>query len=278
MAELSGINTNLIDKVDGFFTTSGGGTPTTTPTFTLDSATTYFNNGIKITNTGAYTNPQYKVVVTIGGVVVNTILSTSSTIPIPDTLPAGATVREVDVTAQEYGDFVESSAANDSYTKITFSFRYWRVYGSTDGITPSVGWVGIRNFRVYSSSGQSGTQYPEDLTSDTSGEANGYFVDNVYFYSATYPPWKAFDNDAPNTWWWSLSVAVASQNYVGFHFDPTIIPTLPTQTSLQIKSYSNPSADYILLRGSNTGAFAGEETTLEVLDLRVGQNLIFNLG
>ena len=46
MAEISGVPTADIDNVDGFFTTQGGGgTATTTPTFTLD-ANVYFNNEV----------------------------------------------------------------------------------------------------------------------------------------------------------------------------------------------------------------------------------------
>ena len=275
MASISGQDTSSINNVDGFFTTSGGGTATTTPTFTLESATTYFNNEVTITNSASYTNPQYKVVVTRNSVVINTIISTTSPIAIPDTSPVGLT-RTVTVTAQEFGDFVESASAVDTYTKAAFSFRYWRAAGSADGTTQSSGWYGAKNFRVYSGAGQTGTVYPPDLTTNTSGEAAGYFVDTVYRYSTSYAKWKAFDSSM-SSWHWTLSVPTA-ENFSGFHFDSTIIPTLPTQTSIQFRSYSNPTANYILIQGSNTGAFAGEETTLAVLDVQVGSDLIFNLG
>ena len=277
MAEISGVPTADIDNVDGFFTTSGGGgTASPTPTITLASATTYFDNEVTITNSASYTNPQYKVVVTRNSVVIQTIISTTSPIAIPDTSPISLT-RTVTVTAQEFGDFVESASAVDTYTKAAFSFRYWRAAGSADGTTQSSGWYGAKNFRIYSGAGQSGTAYPPNLTSLTSGEATGYFVDSVYEYSSSYARWKAFDWSS-SSWHWTLSVPSAAQNFSGFHFDATIIPTLPTQTSIQFRSYSNPTANYILIQGSNTGAFSGEETTLAVLDVRVGSDLLFNLG
>lgn len=276
MAEISGVPTADIDNVDGFFTTQGGGgTASPTPTFTLESATSYFNNTVTITNGASYTNPQYKVVVTLNGAAVYSTLSTSETIAILDTTAANATARLVTVTAQEFGDFVESAEATDNYTKSAFSFRYWRVYGSSDGSTPSTGWIGIYNFRVYSGAGQTGTVYPENLTSDTSGEANGYFVDSDYEYSATYAKWKAFDSNL-NSWHWTLSVPTAARNYAGFYFDPTIFSTLPTMSSVTFRNYSNPSANYAVIKASNTGAFAGEETTLASLALTKTET--FNLG
>ena len=274
MAEISGVPTADIDNVDGFFTTQGGGTASPTPTFTLD-ANVYFNNEVIITNAASYTNPQYKLVVTLNGASVYSTISTSSTIPIIDTDAANATARQVTVTAQEYGDFVESAEATASYTKNVFSFRYWRIYGSQDGSTPSNGWIGVYNFRVYAGAGQTGTVYPEDLTSDTSGEANGYFVDSDYEYNTTYAKWKAFDSSL-STWHWTLLVPTAARNYAGFYFDPTIFSTLPTMTSITFKNYSTPSANYAVIKASNTGAFAGEETTLASLALT--QTETFNLG
>lgn len=276
MGEISGVSTTDLNNVDGFFTTQGGGgTATTTPTFTLD-ASVYFNNEVVITNAASYTNAQFKVVVTLNGASVYSTVSTLSTIPIIDADAANATARQVTVTAQEYGDFVESAEATGSYTKTAFSFRYWRVYGSQDGSTPSTGWIGVYNFRVYSGAGQTGTFYPEYLTSTTSGEANGYFVDSDYEYNnTTYAKWKAFDSNL-GSWHWTLSVPTAARNYAGFYFDPTIFSTLPTMTSVTFKNYSNPSANYALIMASNTGAFAGEETTLGVLTLT--QTETFNLG
>lgn len=280
MASISGQNTSNIDNVDGFFTSQGGGgTATTTPTFTLDNSTVYLSQGVTITNTSAYTNAQFKVVVTVNGTTIATVISTSDNITWSDSNASTAT-RTVTVTADEFGDFVESAAATNTYSRTDLAFRYYRFYGSANGTTASTGWVGFYNLRLYESAGQTGTQHPENLTSDTSGEANGYYVDTEYTYSSTsYAKWKAFDSNL-GSWHWTLSVPTAAKNFAGFHFNATQFATPPNIASFTFKSYSNPTANYVLAMGSNTGAFTGEEIIFHVFDMtqQTSSGATYNVG
>lgn len=277
MSKLSGVDTSLIDNVDGFYTSQGGGTPTTTPTFSFTNSTVYLSQGITITNTGSYTNAQFKVVVTAGATTIATVISTSTTISWDD---SGATTgtRTVTVTADEFGDFIESNAATNTYTRTALNFRYYRWYGSANGTTISNGWVGFYNLRLYDTAGQTGTAYPENLTSNTSGEANGYYVDTTYAYNTTYDKFKAFDSNI-NSWHWTLSVPSASANFAGFHFDSGSFATPPTIYSFTFRSYSNPTANYVIMYGSNTGAFSGEESVIHVFDMTSQiNNTTYNVG
>tara|TARA_S200002703_G_scaffold140160_1_gene131261 strand:- start:231 stop:1079 length:849 start_codon:yes stop_codon:yes gene_type:complete len=243
----------------------GGGTATTTPTFTLDNATVYLGQGVTITNTGSYTNAQFKVVVTVGATTIASVISTESNITWSDN-NTNTGARTVTVTADEFGDFIESAEATTTYTRSDLAFRYYRFYGSANGTTTSTGWVGFYELRLYEGAGQTGTKHPENLTSDTSGEANGYYVDSVYEYSSTYAKWKAFDSST-GSWHWTLSVPTAANNFAGFHFDSGTFSTPPSIFSMQFRSYSSPTADYVLAMGSNTGAFTGEEEIFHVFDM-----------
>lgn len=266
MGEISGVPTADINNVDGFFTTQGGGggTATTTPTFTLDNTNVYLSQGVTITNTGSYTNAQFKVVVTVGATTIASVISTNSNITWSDN-NAATGARTVTVTADEFGDFIESAAATNTYSRSNLNFRYYRFYSSQNGTTAGTGWNGYYNIRLYEGAGQTGTAHPENLTSLTSGQANGYYVDSVYEYSSTYARWKAFDSNL-GSWHWTLSVPSAAQNFAGFHFNSTEFPTPPTILSMTYKSYSNPSSNYILAMGSNTGAFSGEEEIFHIFN------------
>lgn len=276
----NGIDMGDISQINGQDVPSGGGgTATTTPTFTLDYSTVYLQQGITITNTSSYTNPQYKVVVTAGATTIAEIISTDPEISWGDNTSVSGT-RTVSVTADEFGDYIESNAATDTYTVTNVQFRYYRLYASNNGTTlGTTSWMGIMNFRLYSAGGQSGTAYPPNLTSDTSGEASGYYLDWAYVFNSTYAAYKAFDSNTTGTWSWTLSVPSASQNYNGFYFDATSFPTAPTIMSATFRSYSTPSADYAIWVGSNTGAFAGEETVIHVFDMtQQSTNTTYNLG
>jgi|TARA_R100000482_G_scaffold36984_2_gene12646 hypothetical protein len=256
----------------------GGGTATTTPTFTFDNSTVYLSQGVTITNTSSYTNAQFKVVVTVGSTTIASVITADSNITWSDNNSATG-ARTVTVTADEFGDFTESAAATNTYSRTDLNFRYYRFYGSANGTTASTGWNGFYNIRLYESAGQSGTAHPENLTSNTSGEANGYYVDTTYRFNSTYEKFKAFDSNVTGSWHWTLSVSSASDNFAGFHFDSTEFPTPPTILSLTYRSYSNPTANYVLAMGSNTGDFTGEEEIFHVFDQTAQvTNTTYNVG
>lgn len=279
MGKISGVSTTIINNIDGFYTTSGGGgTATTTPTISADSSILY-GNTITVTNSGSYTEPVFHYHVSDGTTTIVDVYSQEFSHSFQDTEDASTGTRTITVSAQEYGDFVESADATTTYTKSTVNYRYYRLYGSADGTTYSSGWHGTRQLFAYSSVQQGGTQYPEYLTSATSGNANGYYTDYTYEFNSTYAGWKAFDN-TDNTWHWTLSVPTAADNHIGFYFDATTFPTAPTVKSWKYSSYSDPTANYTILVGSNTGAFAGEESVVYTFDLTAqsAPSTIYNIG
>lgn len=271
MADIAKINEQDVPS-------GGSATATTEPTFTLDNATVYLSQGVTITNTSSYTNAQFKVVVTAGATTIASVISTETNITWSDN-DTSTDTRTVSVTADEFGDFIESTAATNTYSRSDLNFRYYRFYGSANGTTTSKGWVGFYNIRLYESAGQSGTPHPENLISNTSGEANGYYVDTDYRFNSSYEYFKAFDSNITGSWHWTLSVPTAARNYAGFHFDSTEFPTPPSILSFTFRSYSVPTADYVLAMGSNTGAFTGEETIFHVFDMsnQTG-NTTYNVG
>ena len=69
MGEISGVSTDNIDNVDGFFPTQGsGGTATTAPSITVTTATTSIT--VTIDNHDDYDNPNYSVISKVGGTTV----------------------------------------------------------------------------------------------------------------------------------------------------------------------------------------------------------------
>ena len=280
--QINGVATSGTTGVNNVFGSGGGGsgTLTTTPTFTHDAASR-FSNTVTITNHASFTQGvQYKVVTTLGGSMFDSQLVTGTdTIVIADT-QATAGTRTITVTAQQFGDFYESAEVTGTYTKQTTNYRYFRLQAMNDDGTETHDNVGWDEFRLYSGTGQTGTQYPPNLTSNTSGEAAGYYIDSEFTFSTTsYPFYKAYDSNV-NSWTWTLTLSAAnkSQNHTSFHFDATIFPTPPDIGSWRTKLY-NPSCDLMILYGSNTGAFSGEETELDRLDCdSQGFRTMFNRG
>jgi hypothetical protein len=266
--QINGVSTSGTTGVNNLFGSGGGGgspTQSVTPTFTADSQIR-FAQTITITNHASFTQGvQYKVVTSLGGTDFDTQITTDSVINVSDNQVVAGT-RTITVTAQEYGDFYESAEATSTYTKASTAFRYYRAQATNaDGTTRNKSSLGFEEFRLYSGAGQTGTQYPENLTSNTSGETNGYYVDSDYtFSSASYDYWRAFDSNV-NSWHWTLVCPDADRNFSGFHFDATVFPTVPSVSSWRFKSY-NPDTPRVTLYGSNTGAFTGEETSLDVID------------
>ena len=256
MASISGQSTSNISGVDGFYTTQGGGTATTTPTITA-LADTYGGGSLVVGNYASYTNVTFECEVYVGAtlIVANSLTTKDgATIGWADTSALSGT-RTVKLRAQEFGNFIQSVEATDTYEKLATSFRYFRIQGvDVNGNAVSLH-TGVRNWRYYSAASYGGTAYPSNMTSDvlpTPFVASGYY----YSPSGAYNPFKAFDSSA-NTWWWSLSVSSASLNHLTIDMGAQT-----TMLSGKIRFYSGQSLRYFSIMASNTGAFSGEEVYL----------------
>lgn len=134
-------------------------------------------------------------------------------------------------------------------------YKYFRLIKLDNIYNPTLNYQGIRDWSLYEGLNQTGTEYPTTaLTSYTS--ESGITISAGTYYDATYLPWKAFDGDS--SMWWTLGIGDASLNWLQIAFD-----TGKTIQSMRFNhSYSQTAGGICVIYGSNTGAFAGEETNL----------------
>jgi hypothetical protein len=257
MGEISGVSTDDINNVDGFFTTQsggGGGTATTTPTGSID-----FSMGtgiITISNHSSYTNPNYSVTVSIGGSVIVSDAEINHAMDAgEDSLGAVMTFtdnnastaqRTVTVKAQEFGDNIQSAALIATYTPSFVAWRFIRVTNVNASKTLSgTSWLAINNWSLFEGVGQTGTNHPTtNLTSDTSQTGIALSSNNVY---STYYKWHAFDSNGNGTRFWSVS---GDPKYLQIEFEPATYPTPPTIKSMNL---SVQYGFHLLFQGSNDG-------------------------
>jgi len=274
MASISGVSTSDINGIDGFFTTQGGGVASTTPTISLTGGT-FGAISITVTNASSYTNPNYSVQAKVGSTV--TVLDStvvreldSSSNHIGSLLTfvdsnSSTSQRTVSVKAQEFGSFIESAAATATYTPAFIQNRYIRIRGVTEAGADTSQRIAILNVRFYTGSAGSGIEYPTAaLTSNTSN--TGIEVSAGQVFNQTYAPWKACDNPALNTWYWSLGTNAAN-NWWQIHWQSGTYSNKPIIKSMIVKFAIYGDASFFKLEGSDTGSFSGEETDYGVFPI-----------
>jgi hypothetical protein len=267
MASISGVSTTDINGIDGFFTTQGGGSATLpTPTISVEGGT-FGAISITVTNASSYTNPNYSVQSKAGGTV--TVLDSSVTRELDSSSNhigslltfvdsnSSTSQRTVSVKAQEFGDKIQSAAATGTYTPSNVQNRYLRVRGVTSAGADTSARLAISEIRFWTAAGGTGTKYPTtNLTSNTS--ETGIVVNAGHFYSATYAPFKACDSST-NSMWWALGTSAAN-NWWQIHWESGTYSNKPIIESMVVKFNSQTDASFFSLKGSDTGAFSGEET------------------
>tara|TARA_R110000782_G_scaffold267131_2_gene362208 strand:- start:963 stop:1817 length:855 start_codon:yes stop_codon:yes gene_type:complete len=267
MAEISGVPTADIDNVDGFFTTQGGGGGTATlPTPTISvSGGTFGAISIEVTNHASYTNPNYKCVADIGA---TNVVADSSVIRVLDSsanhigssltfndINTSSAQRTVTVKAQEFGANIESAGVTATYniSGIQNTFIRLRIVTATGADTNQ--WGGINELAFYESISGTGVKHPAvPMTSDTLPLSNNLEVLTGHVYSTSYPAWYAMDGNINSQTWWPLSTT--ANNYYQVEFTGTV----PAIASMTYRRGGNDQTGYFRILGSNTGAFAGEET------------------
>ena len=274
MGEISGIGTSDLNNVDGFFTTQGGGgTASTTPTIST-SGGTFGAISVTITNHNSYTNPNYSAEAKVGATV--TVLDStvirqldSSNNHIGDLLTfvdsnTSTAQRTLTVKAQEFGDFIQSAGATATYTPSNVQNRYLRIRGVTSVGADTSARLAIEDLRFWTAAGGTGTKYPTtNLTSDTS--ETGIVVSAGHSYSATYAPWKACDSSV-SSMWWALGTSAAN-NWWQIQWESGTYSTIPIIKSMVIRFDGQTDASFFSLKGSNTGAFSGEETDYGIFQI-----------
>jgi hypothetical protein len=247
--------------------TAGSSTPaSTTPTLSVVQSA-FGIITVTISNYASYTNPNFSASASVGGTTTVTDPNVRHSLDvsqgklgnqlyISDSNAATGT-RTLSVRAQEFGDFKQSAAATATYDVTTISAQYVRFRIVTSAGAATTQYAGFANVRLHTGSNATGTAYPTtNLTSDTS--ETGIVVSSGFANSATYATWKAADNNATGTWWWSLGITNAATNWWQIRFLPATYPTPPTIKSIRLYA-TNMQATHFELLTSTTGAFAGEQ-------------------
>lgn len=256
MASISGQSTSNIDGIGGFYTTQGGGTASTTPTITSLPSSTYGNISLVVGNYAGYTEVNFSLTVFVGS---TQILAASgatysgATITWSDSSSLTGT-RTVKLRAQEFGDYIQSAEATDTYSKVAVDFRYYRMRAVTSTGADTDLHMGLKDWRYFDDVGMTGTRKPSYMTSDIL--PTPYVASGDTFNATSYAPFKAFDSNT-GTFSWTLSTP-AADNWI--QIDMGSSP--PTLKSGQVKFYSGSALDFITVTASNTGSFSGEEITL----------------
>lgn len=262
MGDIASINDQDVPSGGG-----GSGTASTTPTISLAGGV-FGQVTATVTNHSSYTNPNYNCVVTAGATTtvtdanVNHTLDTgadslSATLSFADTNAATGT-RTVTVKAQEFGDFVQSSAATATFDISYVQHHYVRIQSVTSTGAATTLRTAIDDIRFCTGAGGTGTAYPTtNLTSNTS--ETGIVVSQGHLYSGSYAAWKACDSNTTNSMAWLLG-ASAANNWWQIQWETGTYATAPEIKSIKVRFDGNQQTLYFKLMGSSTGAFSGEET------------------
>lgn len=287
ITEINGVSTSGTTGVNNIFGSGGGGgTPNTTPTPTATglNATTYGGNEFLLTNSLSYTNPTFYIEVTDpnGTVVVDNEFTTEETAGfyiIRWTGAGAAGTHTVSFRVQEFGDYYDSAVLTLTYTKQAAEFQYWRIYGTDSAGSPVSAHMGIREWELYEGAAASGSVHPNgNMTAASNSSANepignssvsGYIAERGHT-QYTYPAWYAFDGNLTGSQAWTLG-ASAANNWIELQFDvgSTEFPTtadLPEIKSHRVRNYAGDSVSYYTIKASTTGAFAGEEVDIAIID------------
>ena len=226
-----------------------------TPTLTGDSAATVGQTyTLTVSNHATYDDPAYSVEVYTGStrVVQNSDVTDNGDGTLTFTAPAAGT-HEIRVRCQDFGD-LQSEIATKSLTSAAFggNFRYWKI----TGVTCSQGnWWMLANWRMYTATGQSGTAYPGNMT--TNALPTPYVAATNNNYNSSYHEWKAFDSNTTNTFYWTIGSSNGPADWISIDLGAAVDVKSMTITAGNGATYAPTGFE---LYGSSTGAFSGEET------------------
>lgn len=171
---------------------------TVTPTLSFDS-NQYAAGQITITNISSYDDPSVfcQIKDTNNNIVVpNSSMSfdeSTGIVSYTDITTGGS--RNIELRVQDFGD-LQSELATGSYSKRDATFRYWRLIYNEES---SRSHTYLKDLRYYTSTNQSGTSYPSNMTSNTA--PSPYVANASHRYNTTYDYWKAFDSNTVTGWW-----------------------------------------------------------------------------
>ena len=233
---------------------------TVTPTLTGAStgyATLQYT--LTVSNHATYDDPAYFVEVYNSSntlVVANSAVTNNYDGTFTFYFPSTAGNYTIKVRAQDFGDLQsEIGTKTVNVSLISLNYQYFRITKFTDTEYTS---VQVRDFRLYTSAGQSGTQYPSNMTSNTA--PTPYVASGVGQFSG-YDPFKAFDNNSTSSWW----------NLGGNNTTNYLQIDLGQAYTIKSFRFGAGIGSYkwtgLTIQASNTGAFNGEEVEIVVTGL-----------
>ena len=236
---------------------------------------------------GTYTNPNYSAQCTLAdGTVTVTDANIdrnlesdashlAGTFNFTDT-NASTAERTITVKAQEFEDRKQSAGATATYTPSYIQKKYIRIRGVDSDGNDDAGRMSFNNIGFFTSSGQSGTEYPTtNLTSTTS--ETGIVVSAGHVYSSTYAIHHAV-NGAGNMWW-ALGTNAAN-NFWQIEFEDGTYSTKPIIKSMTMTfPWNTTGASHIKITASDN-ADHSSATDLGVFELSIisGTNKVLNIG
>ena len=171
------------------------------------------------------------------------------------TLPVTADTYTFNLTAQDFGDLasdVTSVSVIATIPVVNATFRYYRITDFT-GRTASSNYIMLGTFRLYTDVAGGGTAYPGNMTGDALPTPYVASASRVF---STYYAWKAFDSNQNGTFVWNLSDPAPLNFWVQIDLGSSVnVRSLSISHGQTTHSFTGAS-----VFGSDTGAFAGEET------------------
>ena len=161
------------------------------------------------------------------------------------------------VKAQDFGD-LESEWAYADITVTDGLTRWLRIYGS--GATSH---TFLYDVEFYTGTGATGTLYPTShMTSDNA--PSPYVASSSGSY-VTYDPYKAFDSNPTSSGWWNLGVSPYNSWWLELDIGIHTVTIQSAKIIVRDPYYGGAGGQTLYLKTSTTGAWAGEETTVDSL-------------
>jgi hypothetical protein len=176
------------------------------------------------------------------------------------------------IRCQDFGDLQSEITTKDvTFEEFGGTFRYWRM--TNMAVEYTSGWTRIDKFLLWTGSAASGSSYPSLMTS--ANTPTPYVASASFTYTPSspgYDPYRTFDNSA--NYWWSIGSTATTADWLQIDLGSSI-----AVKCFQYKSYVEAYAPKTLtLLASNTGAFAGEETTIYAEIGIPFQNTMYTIG
>ena len=172
-----------------------------------------------------------------------------------------ATGYELRITGSDPGKLTSIQTTATFEVTASRTFEVWRVQGVDSSGNASSNKAAFVELTFHTGANATGVEHPtSDASSSTS--ITNVVISSGHQHSETYANWRAFDGTthgtaAAGSMWWTLGNSDASLVWIQARFS-----TAQTFESLRLTVYNSfNDATHIIVKGSNTGSFSGEEVS-----------------